>query len=561
MTMRNLLWWSAATFLWAACSADKDLAVGSALERERPAEAAEDSNVPVVVGGGSVAAADPLVASTAAVFVDANLETAVRTALGKTAGALSISEVAALEELVARGQGIGDLTGLEQAASLVFLDLADNEIDNLMPLAALSALQVLVLDANAIVDLAPLAGLAALEVLAVEYNRIADLAPLSALKSLETLLLLGNRVENLASLLALSADGALKRVDLRENPLGSAGFSDALADLRAAGVEVAVDIKEQQVVAPPVEVNALDFFQLQLLFRSRNNYFVYATDGSGLVETGLARSAFPTWAPDGERLVYLQEGEIFAAQVDGGGAEPVVESPAANIWYPLWSPDARRFAMLNFAQELARISLVGYPEPSVQHIDLGAELVGNEGYSIPPMAWSPEGTHLFLMVSNGLYLIDVETQAITALSEAAGEDGEPVWSPDGSRLAFVSWRSGNREIYVADLAGGGLLQLTDDPTSDTHPTWSADGRQIAFVSLRSGDADIYVVDAQGGEPVNMTQAPARDMNPTWSPDGSQIAFISNRDGNNKIYLLDARGGEPVLLLDRGVSGDLSWSPR
>ena len=565
---KNRLCWCLAAILWGACSADKDPALGPSIEGEatgqfevdpvpaEPVVAAVLEPIPVVDRGA-------LVESTAVVFADSNLQGAVRAALGKTHGVLSVADVAALEELAVRGQRIGDLRGLEYATGLVFLDLAENEIEDIEPLAAMSELEVLVLDANAIADLSPLAGLRGLEVLALEYNRIADLAPLSGLVSLETVLLLGNRVKSLAPLLALGVDGALKRVDLRENPLGSAGLDDVLAALRAVGVEVAIDRDEGEVVAPMPAVSALDFFQLKLLFRSRNSYFVYSTDGSGLVETGLERSALPTWAPDGERLVYARDGEIFAAQVDGRDVERIAESPSVNIWYPLWAPDASRFAMLNFAGESASISLVGYPEPFVQHIDLGAELADNEGYRIPPMAWSPQGTHLFLMAMNGLYLVDVEAQTTVGLSQAAGEDYEPVWSPDGSRLAFVSQRGGNSEIYIFDVADGVLTQLTDEPTSDTHPTWSADGSQIAFVSLRSGDADIYVMNVGngGGEPVNMTQDPARDVDPAWSPDGSQIAFISNREGSNRIFVMDARGGAPTLLVDRGVSGDLSWSPR
>jgi TolB protein len=136
-------------------------------------------------------------------------------------------------------------------------------------------------------------------------------------------------------------------------------------------------------------------------------------------------------------------------------------------------------------------------------------------------------------------------------------------NPFGLPMARASPLSRNSEIYIFDVADGVLTQLTDEPTSDTHPTWSADGSQIAFVSLRSGDADIYVMNVGngGGEPVNMTQDPARDVDPAWSPDGSQIAFISNREGSNRIFVMDARGGAPTLLVDRGVSGDLSWSPR
>ena len=84
-----------------------------------------------------------------------------------------------------------------------------------------------------------------------------------------------------------------------------------------------------------------------------------------------------------------------------------------------------------------------------------------------------------------------------------GDDTDPAWSPDGTRIAFGSNRDGDRDIYVMDADGGNVQQLTDDPESDRDPAWSPDGTRIAFT--RNGD--IYVMDADGGNVQLLTDGP------------------------------------------------------
>lgn len=84
----------------------------------------------------------------------------------------------------------------------------------------------------------------------------------------------------------------------------------------------------------------------------------------------------------------------------------------------------------------------------------------------------------------------------TRLTSDPGKDGFPVWSPDGSRIAFQSDRDGNFEVYVMDADGSNVVRLTDDPAGDGFPDWSPDGSQIAFASNRDGNFEIYVMDAE-----------------------------------------------------------------
>ena len=101
----------------------------------------------------------------------------------------------------------------------------------------------------------------------------------------------------------------------------------------------------------------------------------------------------------------------------------------------------------------------------------------------------------------------------------------PAWSPDGRKLAFVSRRDGNSEIYVINADGSGQENLTQHPARDSHPSWSRDGRKLAFVSRRDGNSEIYVMNADGSGLRNVTRAPSNDLHPAWSPDGRAIAFV------------------------------------
>jgi Tol biopolymer transport system component len=94
-------------------------------------------------------------------------------------------------------------------------------------------------------------------------------------------------------------------------------------------------------------------------------------------------------------------------------------------------------------------------------------------------------------------------------------DGWAAWSPDGQRIAFISSRDGNFEIYVIDADGKNPRNLTKNPADDAAPSWSPDGGRIAFNSERDGNAEIYVMDADGKNPRNLTNNPAFDERPDW----------------------------------------------
>lgn len=139
----------------------------------------------------------------------------------------------------------------------------------------------------------------------------------------------------------------------------------------------------------------------------------------------------------------------------------------------------------------------------------------------------------------------------------------PTSTPVVGRIAFVSTRDGNSEIYVMNPDGSDQKRLTNNVFDDLAPAWSPDRKKIAFVSGRDGNYEIYVMNADGSNQVRLTSDPASDWYPTWSPDGKMIAFNSNRGGAPyEIFVIEADGiGEPIQLT-HNTFGDWgpSWSP-
>jgi Tol biopolymer transport system component len=127
-------------------------------------------------------------------------------------------------------------------------------------------------------------------------------------------------------------------------------------------------------------------------------------------------------------------------------------------------------------------------------------------------------------------------------------DMEPQFSPDGTKIVFVSARSGNYEIWVGDREGRNPVQLTSSNGSlPGSPRWSPDGRWIAFDSSKAGNWDIYVISADGGQPRRLTSGQSHNVRPSWSQDGRWIYFGSTRNGDGHIWKEPAQGGAAVQV--------------
>lgn len=140
-------------------------------------------------------------------------------------------------------------------------------------------------------------------------------------------------------------------------------------------------------------------------------------------------------------------------------------------------------------------------------------------------------------------------------------EADPMWSPDGRRIAFVSNRDGWFHLYVMNADGDDVRQITRGDFHVHAPAWSPDGTWIAFHSERDANrSQIFVAPAAGGEPRQITRGPGGGRQPAWSPDGAQLAFVRARAGVADLFVVDVTGGEPwQLMSDAGWRTDPAWS--
>ncbi len=162
-----------------------------------------------------------------------------------------------------------------------------------------------------------------------------------------------------------------------------------------------------------------------------------------------------------------------------------------------------------------------------------------------------------------IYAMDDDGGNQENLSNHPVDDMDPDWSPDGTKIAFVSNRNGGvDQIYVMNADGTNQIRLTDGPRRKQDPDWSPDGSKIAFTVHADLKNDVFphiaVMDADGQ---NLERFENHAMQPSWSPDGQKIAFVSWRDGHNEIYVIGAdRQGLERVTHDFPMQQNPTFSP-
>ncbi len=163
-------------------------------------------------------------------------------------------------------------------------------------------------------------------------------------------------------------------------------------------------------------------------------------------------------------------------------------------------------------------------------------------------SWSPDGSKLayvsFESGNSAIYIQNISTGSREVVSKFRGINGAPAFSPDGSKLALTLSRSGNPEIYVMDLGSRALSQLTNHFGIDTEPEWSADGSSIYFTSDRGGGPQIYRVSASGGSASRATFQGSYNASASVSKDGKKIATAQGAGNNYRIAMMDSSLGSP-----------------
>jgi len=241
-----------------------------------------------------------------------------------------------------------------------------------------------------------------------------------------------------------------------------------------------------------------------------------------------------------------------------------------------------RLAAHHFSEEIIR-NLEGTPGIGTSEICFSAGPTGNKeiyvadydganvqqvtkhnSISIKPKM-SPDGSKIAYLSYKDrytfLYVFDRMTGQSVPLSKEVGLNIAPAWSPDGSMLAHVLSKDGNNEIYIRNADGSNLRRLTRNRDVDTSPVFSPDGSLIAFVSDRGGSPQIYTMDINGENAKRISFQGGGSFDPAWSPDGKFIAYVVEKRGDGlEIYIMNADGTNPQRITNsQGGNESPSWS--
>ena len=282
----------------------------------------------------------------------------------------------------------------------------------------------------------------------------------------------------------------------------------------------------------------------------------------------------PIWSPTGEWIAFLRQqvacdpapSALWIARPDGSGARQLVAAPAH---WPSWSPDGSRIVVDHDVSGGLRTEIVrvrGEPRTTV---------LTRNGVAA---SWSPRGERIAYRAGFGdLVVVDVSSGNATTIVPATVDFTPVTWSPDGTRFAYsvnTSLFAQSSHLEVVNLDGSGRRRLTeplplhpDYRFDDQRPVWSQSGDLIAYESNREGNWEIYTIRPDGTGQRNVTQNPAEDIRPAWRAGTNELSFISDRGEppapwgrRHSLYLLDlATGGARHLSHDVHPYSSVAWS--
>lgn len=278
-----------------------------------------------------------------------------------------------------------------------------------------------------------------------------------------------------------------------------------------------------------------------------------------VVEADLARSGlFRTVDPGGISPVPHEPEQLNYEQWRARGADAVVigsVSKAADGRYDI------RFRVMDVTK---RTQIAGFVYFAAENqLRLTAHKIADVIYEKLTGEPGVFATRITYVVKRGtryeLHVADADAYGAQSVLSSNEPIISPTWSPDGTRLAYVSFEQKKPVVYVQSLLSGGRQAVAAFRGSNSAPAWSPDGRQLAVTLTRDGNSQIYLINADGsGVPRRLTQSTAIDTEANFSPDGQSILFTSDRGGGPQIYRMPVSGGPAQRVT---FDGNYNVSPR
>ncbi len=254
----------------------------------------------------------------------------------------------------------------------------------------------------------------------------------------------------------------------------------------------------------------------------------------------------PSFSADGKQLVYSAEladktGELRILGTDGSRGKTILNTTSGST-YPRFSPDGQRIAFHQEAEGRWDIFTVNSDGSELKNLTQNTA-----SDSIPN--WMRNGQRLIFRTNREGGSLESEFYSMAwdgknqlPLETAAGSVGWPSVSPDGEKLIFSCDRENDKikllDICIASIDGSNETVFLSKADNDMQPVFSPDGKRIAFVATSDGNPEIYLINIDGTGLYRLTRNAAKDLNPVFSPDGRAIVFSSDRNGKPALYQID-----------------------